>query len=379
MSSKKPWDEKSPMVREMLRRPYLTREEIMGIFTEEDQLVAVADGMLREYESYHTAVGATPSADGDPEPSDAPHVQRREGVFRFTERVREQLLAEVRRSATPRIEVVDAAHYQTELVRILHGRSADAFLEARRPIGSAHDLLFRAANGNIRFIARQAGLRARRHPGVEFSDLLHEGLLGCVRAGKRFNQFSGASYLGYAAFWIRQRMLQYISDQSRTIRVPAYRWRQLDSILRESNRLWHEKGTVPLEELAERIRLKPSEITDCVEAFSMHASLQGGFFFLEEGDDRTLEGVLASEGPTPEDEALDRIFVEQLREEVSHLPDRERHIITRYFGLDGRPSETLQQISMQFGCTKENIRLIKEKALARLRLTLPFTGEDAPY
>lgn len=372
------WD-RNPIVRGMLHKPYLTKPEILGIFGEEDVLVAEVDGMLREYDGYLEALEAAPSKetdDADPNPRHAPHVQRREGVFRFVDHVRAQLLEEVAGQTTQRIEAVNPAEYRGELTRILKGPSADAFLDARRPFASAHDLLFQAAYGSIRYIARSAARQVRRYPRAEFCDLLHEGVLGGVHAGKRYNQFSGASYLGYAADWIWQFMQKFVFDTSRVIRIPGYRWRQLTPILRESNRLWHETGSVSLDALAERTHLSPETIQGCVEAFSMHASLQGGF---TEEDDRTLEGVVASDALSPQDNALDRLLAERLREEVSRLPDRERRVLTRYFGLDGQPSETLQQIGTRFGCTKENIRQIKEKALGRLRLQLPLTGEDVPY
>lgn len=371
--------EQNPIVRDMLRKPHLTRPEIMGIFAQEDVLVAEVDEMLREYDSYHEALAAAPpkEADGpDPHPRHAPHVQRREGVFRFVDDVREQLTAEVAGNATGKIVAVNPVEHCAELTRILKGASADAFLEARRPVAVANDLLFDAANGNIRFIARVAARQVRRYHGAEFYDLLHEGVLGGVHAGKRYNQFSG-SYLGYAANWIRQFMQKYVFDTSRVIRVPGYRWRQLTPILRVSNRLWHETGSVPIEELARRVGLTPQEISDCVEAFSMHASLQGGFS--EEDDDRTLADVVASDAPSPQDSALDRLLAERLREEVSRLAERERYILTRYFGLDGKPVENLPQIAARFGCTRENIRQIKERALGRLRLQLPLASEDVPY
>ncbi len=226
------------------------------------------------------------------------------------------------------------------------------------------DALNKLVQANLRFVVSVA--KQYQNQGLSLGDLINEGNLGLIKAAKRFDETKGFKFISYAVWWIRQAILQALAEQSRIVRLPLNRVGALHKIGKVSSDLEQNYGREPsAEEIAEKLDMSSSEVTDTLKISSRHLSLDAPF---QEGEDNRLLDVLEDEVQAPPDEDL---FDEALQKEVikalSTLTDRESEVIRLYFGIGREKPMTLEQIGTRFGLTRERVRQIKEKAIRRLR------------
>jgi RNA polymerase primary sigma factor len=226
------------------------------------------------------------------------------------------------------------------------------------------EALNKLVQANLRFVVSVA--KQYQNQGLSLGDLINEGNLGLIKAAKRFDETKGFKFISYAVWWIRQAILQALAEQSRIVRLPLNRVGALHKIGKVSSDLEQNYGREPsADEIAERLDMSSSEVTDTLKISSRHLSLDAPF---QEGEDNRLLDVLEDEVQAPPDEDL---FDEALQKEVvkalSTLTDREAEVIRLYFGIGREKPMTLEQIGTRFGLTRERVRQIKEKAIRRLR------------
>ena len=231
----------------------------------------------------------------------------------------------------------------------------------RRGEAEALDKLVRS---NLRFVVSVA--KKYQNQGVSLSDLINEGNLGLIRAAHKFDETKGIKFISYAVWWIRQAILQALAEQSRIVRVPLNRAGTLHRIGKRSSALLQELGREPtVEEIAEGMDISQEEVAKTLSISQAHLSLDAP---LTPGEDNKLLDYLPDTNrPGPDDEIFEHALTESIEGVLGTLKDREAKILRLYFGLDGQDPKTLEEIGTELGITRERVRQIKEKALARLR------------
>ena len=223
--------------------------------------------------------------------------------------------------------------------------------------------LERLTKANLRFVVSVA--KQYQNQGITLPDLINEGNLGLLKAAERFDETRGFKFISYAVWWIRQSILQAISEQSRIVRLPLNQVGSVNKIAHEINRFEQEFERKPsLDEIAEKIDLPEEKIDEAMNINGHHISVDAPFV---EGEDNSLLDVMANENSPMADSAL---VEESLRAEIQNalniLNERERNVIEASYGIN-RPELTLEEIGAKFGLTRERVRQIKEKAIRKLR------------
>ncbi len=235
---------------------------------------------------------------------------------------------------------------------------------ARRIRDGQHEALEHLVKANLRFVVSVA--RQYRNRGLSLSDLISEGNAGLVRAAKTFDEKKGCKFISYAIWWIRQRILQAIAEQSRIVRLPLNRAGTLSRIGKTSGELGHELGREPTAgEIADHLDLTEKEVTDTLKVSIPHLSIDAP---TSEDDDGSLREVIPDQdAPSPDSDVISRSLQEDVAEALETLSDREAKILTLYFGIGREEALTLEEIGRILGLTRERVRQIKEKAIKKLR------------
>ncbi|MDX1660565.1 MAG: sigma-70 family RNA polymerase sigma factor [Gemmatimonadota bacterium] len=223
--------------------------------------------------------------------------------------------------------------------------------------------LEKLVRSNLRFVVSVA--KKYQNQGVSLADLINEGNLGLIRAAHKFDETKGIKFISYAVWWIRQAILQALAEQSRIVRVPLNRAGTLHRIGRRSNALFQELGREPsAEEIAEGLDISTDEVRKTQAISQSHLSLDAP---MTPGEDNKLLDYLPDDGSPPDDDAFDRALKDGIRRSLGTLKPREAKILRLYYGLDENEPMTLEEIGSVLGITRERVRQIKEKSLARLR------------
>lgn len=223
--------------------------------------------------------------------------------------------------------------------------------------------LERLTKANLRFVVSVA--KQYQNQGLSLPDLINEGNVGLIKAAEKFDETRGFKFISYAVWWIRQSILQAIAEQSRLVRLPLNQVGSVNKIARELSRFEQEHERKPsVDEIAERVDLPEDKIADAMKANSRHVSMDAP---IADGEDSSMIDFLAGDSSNTDRE----LAIESLKAEVSRilklLTDKEQKVLRAFFGIDGSPEMTLDEIGEKYNLTRERVRQIKEKALRRLR------------
>ena len=224
--------------------------------------------------------------------------------------------------------------------------------------------LNKLVNANLRFVVSAA--KQYQGNGLRLSDLINEGNIGLVKAAKRFDETRGFKFISYAVWWIRQSIMQAMSEQVRMVRLPLNKIGEISKIKKVYSSLEQTYQRPPsANEIARELDMSVAQVKLAIKNSGKHLSMDAPF---EEGESSNLYDVIKSKDTTSPDAGM---IKDSLRTDIDQvlktLPNREREVIRLYYGIGERAPKSLGEIGELFDITRERVRQIREKAIRILR------------
>ena len=255
--------------------------------------------------------------------------------------------------------------YLREIGKIPLLSSAEELALANRVVAGEKDAKDQMAEANMRLVVSIAKRYVGR--GLDLLDLIQEGNTGLLRAVEKFDPDKGFKFSTYATWWIRQAITRAIADQARTIRIPVHMVETINKLLRTQRRLTQELNREPSnEEIAKAMEIEVDKVEHIMKIKQDISSLDASI--RDDEEDSVLADFIEDEDTvSPEESATGQLLKEQVKDMLGALTEREQKILKLRFGLEDGKSHTLEEVGQEFSVTRERIRQIEAKALAKLR------------
>jgi RNA polymerase primary sigma factor len=254
--------------------------------------------------------------------------------------------------------------YLNEISEVPMLSSEEEVALAKRIKEGDDQALARLVNGNLRFVVSIA--KEYQNQGLALGDLINEGNIGLIKAAARFDETRGFKFISYAVWWIRQSILQSLAENARVVRLPLNRVGTLNKISKIYAKLEQQYEREPsASEIATALELAPKDIRDAFRFGGRQVSLDAP---VKEGEVSSLgEMIETEEVDRPDRELLSESLSIEVERALATLTERESAVLKLYFGIGYDRPFTLEEIGDHFSLTRERVRQIKEKAIARLR------------
>jgi len=240
------------------------------------------------------------------------------------------------------------------------------------------DALHRLVVANLRFVISVA--KQFQNQGLSFPDLINEGNLGLLRAAKRFDETRGFKFISYAVWWIRQAILQAISEHTRVVRLPLNRLSSINKISKAIPYLEQEFEREPTDdEIAEYLEMPNFDVSIANKIKNRHISFDKPLS--QDGNDEfNLYDIIQTGNiPSPDEDIMRESTITNINRALSKLSEREANILSMSFGLSDTAIYTLQEIAMTYNMTSERIRQIRNKSILKLKKLLKENSAFLDY
>ena len=255
--------------------------------------------------------------------------------------------------------------YLREIGKIPLLNAQEELALAQRVVAGEKKAKDQMAEANMRLVVSIAKRYVGR--GLDLLDLIQEGNTGLLRAVEKFDPDKGFKFSTYATWWIRQAITRAIADQARTIRIPVHMVETINKLLRTQRRLTQELNREPTnEEIAKEMEIDVEKVEHIMKIKQDISSLDASV--RDDEEDSVLADFIEDEDTiSPEEAATNQLLKEHVKDMLGSLTEREQKILKLRFGLEDGKSHTLEEVGQEFSVTRERIRQIEAKALAKLR------------
>jgi RNA polymerase primary sigma factor len=258
--------------------------------------------------------------------------------------------------------------YLSEISKVDMISAEEEVILAQRVKTGDMQALQRLTKANLRFVVSVA--KQYQNQGLSLNDLINEGNLGLIKAAQKFDETKGFKFISYAVWWIRQSIIQALSDQSRLVRLPLNKVGQQNRIHRAGQELeqMYERVASP-EEIAQYLDIDLDEVIEALSQNNRHISLDAP---VNDTDDGTMIDIMCDPNAEPIDKNL--VYKEGLKKEIvqalNQLTIRQREVLCMFYGFSNNGNAmSLEDIGQKFELTRERVRQIRDKAILKLRIT----------
>jgi len=255
--------------------------------------------------------------------------------------------------------------YLREIGKIPLLNAEEELALAQRVVAGDKEAKDQMAEANLRLVVSIAKRYVGR--GLDLLDLIEEGNTGLLRAVEKFDPDKGFKFSTYATWWIRQAITRAIADQARTIRIPVHMVETINKLLSTQRRLTQELNREPSnDEIAKAMAIEVDKVVHIMKIKQDISSLDASI--RDDEEESVLADFIEDEDTiTPEESATGQLLKEQVKDMLGALTEREQKILKLRFGLEDGKQHTLEEVGQEFSVTRERIRQIEAKALAKLR------------
>jgi RNA polymerase primary sigma factor len=222
---------------------------------------------------------------------------------------------------------------------------------------------------NLRFVVSVA--KQYQNQGLSFSDLINEGNLGLVKAAGKFDETRGFKFISYAVWWIRQSIIQAISEQTRIVRLPLNRLSSINKVSKAILSLEQELEREPTDaEIADRLDVSEGEVSIANDIKKRQLSFDSPMAQYDGGDYTLYDLIQSDNVPSPDSKVIRESLIVNINRALGKLSRREASVLTLSFGLDNTPTHTLHDIAIKFDMSTERVRQIRSSGLFKMRALL---------